>query len=93
MAFDIENGDYELYETEKEARETAEKFLEIYREESSSEGWPEDLEGRIGYCKVIADTVCKVVAKKENFTDDEWVEAGYSLEFARILDFDLKKYD
>lgn len=91
FAYDRVNGDYEIFETEAEAIEAAEKFLKYYREEATQDGWPEDLEGNVGYGEIKVHTVSNEIANKKDYTDEEWEEEGYSLDFDKIVEFDLEE--
>jgi len=56
-----------------------------------SEGWPEDFAGMIGYCKIIALVSEEAKADKKDYSDDEWIEEGYSLDFDRIVSYKLEQ--
>ena len=89
FAFDQYNGDYEFYDTEEEAKKAAEGFLQYYADDASIDGWPEDLTDSIGYGKVISTTRAEVTADRKDFTDEEWEDEGYSLDFNKIVDYEL----
>ena len=91
FAFDDINGNHEYYDTEEEAKKVAERFLEGYTDAASSDGWPEDFEGAIGYGKITMQTKEKVVAEKKDYTDEEWEEKGYSLDFDRIVGYKIEE--
>ena len=90
FTFDRENGDYEFFETEGEAIKKAEELLSYYREEATQDGWPETLEGNVGYGEIIAQSVGKEIANRKDHTDEEWEEEGYSLDFDKIVEFNLE---
>ena len=93
FAYDKYNNEFETFKTEKEAKDNAEAWLEYYRQNASCEGWCDDLNESIGYGKLIATTVEKVIAEKKNFTDEEWEEKCFGSDFDKIIDYKLKPID
>jgi len=89
FAYDRYNGEYAFFKTEQEAREAAERYLGYYAEYAASDGWPEDLSNSIGYGRIIATTVEKIITDKKDFTDEEWEEEGYSSDWDKIVDYSL----
>ena len=89
FAYDQYNGEYEFYDTEEEAKKAAEAFLQYYADDASGDGWPDDLTGSIGYGKVVSETEEEVTAEKKDFSDEEWEEEGYNLDFDKIVDYKL----
>ena len=91
FVYDNAEGQTEIVATEEEARKLAEEWLEIWREASVDEGWEPDFDGAIGYGEIKATNVKTVVAKKEDYTDEEWTENCYDLKFDEIWDYDLEE--
>lgn len=91
FAFNNLDNQFEIFETEKEAKKCAEDFLEEYASEAGVDGWPGDLSEQIGYGKVIARTEETVVADIKDYTDEEWEEKGYDLQWNKILDYKIEE--
>ena len=90
LSFDTVNCNFCLHDTEDEAKKEAELILESYRDDAYADGWPESLNGAVGYGHVVQSAAENVIAHKEDFTDEEWEDEGYSASFDEILDYKMK---
>ncbi len=74
IAFDLFEHDFEMVEDEKRARAIAERWLDDYRQDAPSDGWPEDMEGLIGCAQVRTATVETKCETQEEYKarDEEW---------------------
>lgn len=86
LAYDAINSDYEEFETIEAAREyLKEAFLD------EAEGYHPDMEG----CKifVLCETVKKnVIAKKSDFTPEEWEEKVTDTDFDEIWEHEFIEF-
>ena len=91
LAFNLEEGDTTLFNTEEQARSYAQKWLDYAREESV-DGWPEGME-TVGWAKVqgrVVETMRKEKPPKEELDEEGRDKAGtYFGEFDFIVDYDL----
>ncbi len=90
FSFDSINGDYDFHETEEEAKQEAEKALDFYRDNASSDGWPDGFSESIGYGKLIGLIQTAWTRKKEDYTEEEWDEFGYNEVFDTVSDYEIK---
>ena len=92
-SFDRIEGDFKLHETREEAKASTEKSLQLWREEAINDGWPEFMGYMIGYGKTIGLSTQTIEAEKKDYTDEEWEDLGYSLDFERIGDYQIKEIE
>jgi len=72
LVFDLIEHDFELVDTEKEASIQAEKYLQSYRDEAATDGWPEDIAGSVGYAEVKVNSQVTKTEKKSNIGEEDW---------------------
>ncbi len=72
LAFDRLEGEYEFTDTEEEAKAEAKGMLKYYTDEASDEGWPEDIEGAIGYAEIKVITKSTLIEKKSDYAGEDW---------------------
>lgn len=89
FAFDRINGDFELCDTEEAARKIATEWLTLYKDQSSDEGWPEDMEGNVGYGPIQFSTKYTILEDRKDYTDEEWADECYPDQFSHIAKCDL----
>ena len=91
FSFDRFEGEYDFHETEKEAKESAENYLQTWRDEATDDGWPEDMENYIGYGKLFGISKETYRHDKKDFTEEEWEDKGYSSDFDFVVDYEIKE--
>lgn len=91
IAYDLIDFDVTICKTEEEAREFCEGRLKWQADYAEREGWPSDMEGAIGYGKIICSIHKKLIADRKHYTDEEWADEGYSDEWDEIVDYELTK--
>jgi len=72
IVFDLIEPEYAFVHTEKQAKDKADEFLNLYRDEAESDGWPEDIEKSIGYAKVVAQSKVTKTETKDDYGDEPW---------------------
>jgi len=72
IVFDFIEREFDFVDTEKQAKEKAEKALNYYRDEAATDGWPEDIEKSIGYAKVKMQSKITKTIKRKDYREDEW---------------------
>ena len=93
FSFDEQEGEFNFFETEEEARKDAEDALDYYRDNAGSDGWPEN-EQCVGYGKLSALPVrCDIETREEwekehDPEDDPWpypdFDEVYDLQLAPV---------
>ena len=88
IAFDLFENDFEMVETEERARVIAGRWLDDYRHDASSDGWPEEMEGVIGCAQIRVATVGTKRETQEEYkaNGEEW---PYSDQWDVICDYDF----
>ena len=90
IVFDLIENDFEILKTEKEAVVKADEWLERYQEEAQDEGWPENIEGSVGYAEVKARSiVTSTESKKDN--PDDWPYLHDEIWYVNIVEVDKEK--
>ncbi len=89
FAFDRINGDFDLFNTESEAKACAAANLEIYQDMSSDDGWPEGMEGAVGYGPIKSSTQYTITAERADYTAEDWAEEGYGEDWEHIAKCEL----
>lgn len=87
VAFDRFEHEIIFCSTEEEAKAHAKRMLDEYKDSAVLEGWPEIMD--IGYAKVCMITKPKVIADRAAYTDEAWLDEGFSLDFDQYLDYEL----
>ena len=73
IAFDMIENEIELFKTETDAKKRAEDNLEYYQETAPDDGWPEDIEGAVGYAEIKeSSTITKTIKKGDSDAPDNW---------------------
>lgn len=87
FTYNNNDGEYEFFDTEKEAITWCEEIInDIFGDEFSEE----DINGQIGWGEIKQESFCDIIAKKEDFTTEEWEEKGYSSDYDFIANGILK---
>lgn len=89
FAYDNINGNFEIFLTEDEAKAQAREYLQYYENHSCDDGWPENMEGNIGYGPITTTTKYTIIADRKDYTDEEWAEECYSDDFDHIASCEL----
>ena len=83
FTFEVPEKEYRLWESEQRAKEEAEKILEYYRGEASSDGWPEE-EEFVMWGRVMGwNTKCEIKIKADY---EEW---PYDSDFDEVYNMKL----
>ena len=90
IVYDLEDRDFDFVESEQEARDLANDWLNAYRDNALADGWPEGFHAAIGYSQVVAHIVCCNEIIRDDYTKDQWAEMGYNSDFDTICDFTLQ---
>ena len=73
IAFDLIENEIELFKTETDAKKRAEDNLDYYQENAPDDGWPEAIEGAVGYAEIKeASTITKTIKKGDPEAPDDW---------------------
>ncbi len=72
IVFDLIESEYAFVDTKEKAIKGANEFLQVYKDEASTEGWPEDIVSSIGYAEIKADSRVTKTEKKSDFGDEPW---------------------
>lgn len=89
IVFDSENNVFDLCDSKVEAYKIADDLLNDLREEACENGWPGNVSETIGVGKIDGILKQTMSKNREDFTDEEWEEIGYSIKFAEIVDYDF----
>ena len=93
FAFDRFENHFDLFDTEKEAKEEAEKMLDDYRDSAATDGWPEeDFSNYIGWGEVKESNVCVEAIKRTDYTNEEWEDMGFGA-WDEINSYELQKIE
>ena len=92
IAFDFVSYGFELCKTEEEAKKMAQQDVNYELKEDNK--WDPDMEGAIGYARVIWTTKEKVMTiRGVNYTHKEWEEKGYDPDCDSVSTFELVPVD
>lgn len=91
FVFDQIEGEMSLFVTEEQAKKEAERILSKYRDHASGDGWPGNMDGLVGWGKIKETTQESMCKDIEDYTAEEWEEMGFSSDFDKIYDYELKK--
>ena len=72
IVFDLIESEYVFVDTEQAAKDQADKWMKHYKDGAWDEGWPEDIEGSVGYAKIIADSRVTKTETKADYGDEPW---------------------
>ena len=89
FAFDEVNGEHYQFESAIDAKEWVACALEFYRNEACDDGWPEGIEGSIGWGKIEEIVVETKRVSRKDFTPEEWEDMGYSDDWDYISDYGM----
>lgn len=91
FSYDRLDGELNLHETLEEAKTETEKALDYYRDNVKCDGWPLDLAGSVGYGEIKGIVTEKIIADRNDFTDEEWEEEGYNTDFDFVADYNIEE--
>ncbi len=72
LVFDFIEHEFDVVDTEKEAIKKAGEALQFYKDGASTDGWPEDIVGSVGYAEIKADSRVTKTEKKSDVGEDDW---------------------
>ena len=72
IVFDAIENEFEFVHTEKQAKDKAEEFLQLYRDEAPDNGWPEDIVDTISYAKIIVSSKVTKIDKFSHVDKEPW---------------------
>lgn len=90
FVFDSEENIMDFYDTPEEAKKEAERILDLYRDTSVTDGWPEwKLQIMWGEIKE-ATTKTQTIYRKD-YSEEEWQEMTNSTIWDEIHDYEFKE--
>ncbi len=86
LVFDFIEHEFDFVDTKEKAIANIKEVLQLYRNDASTDGWPEDIVGSVGYAEIKADSRVTKTVKKSDFGEDDW---PYNSDFDEIWYVDL----
>ncbi len=72
LVFDFIEHEFDFVDTKEKAIANIKEVLQLYKNDASTDGWPEDIVGSIGYAKVEARSKVTKIEKKSDVGEDDW---------------------